>query len=413
MIYYSFPRSAWEREYFLKLIDVLKLMYKADNALQKMMQAIRRSLHLHPELAYQEQQTSALIQQELDRLNIPYRAGLAETGIRAELGTDSSPCIGLRADMDGLPIAEETGLAFASQQPGIMHACGHDGHVAMLLGAAAMLKEHESELPGRVALLFQPAEESGNGAAAMIRDNALAGVDMIFSGHIDTHFPVGQLTVDEGVICSYTDPFAITIHGRGGHAAKPHEAVDAVVIGSNLVMNLQTLISRRIDPTHAAVVTVGRFAAGTVHNVIAEKAVLEGTIRSTHPDTRERVLSGLQQLIHGAGEMYDVKIEVEFHAPMPAVFNDPRAALIARQAAVAVVGEDRVLSQGTPSLGGEDFSFYQQEIPGCMIRFGAEKNGAGSAHSCRFDFDEDVLSCGAEWLVAVALCGLKNLREQQ
>ncbi len=375
------------------------------------MQELRRTLHRHPELAYQEEQTSRLICQQLDRLGIDFTAGLAGTGIRAELGTGFGPCVALRADMDALPIDEETGLEFSSENSGVMHACGHDGHVAMLLGAAELLLKHK--IAGRVVLLFQPAEESGNGAAAMIDANCLLDVDMVFSGHIDTHYPVGFLTVDRGLICSYTDPFTIHIHGQGGHAAKPHEAVDAIVVAAGLVMNMQTLISRRINPAHAAVVTVGRFEAGTVHNVIAEKAILEGTIRSAHPETRERIISGLNRVIRGAAEMCNADIVLTLHDGLPAVINDEFSYAVAREAAVDVVGDDHVSSQGFPSLGGEDFSFYQQQIPGCMIRYGAEmKQGGGPAHSSRFDFDENVLSYGAGWLAAVAVHGLKHLQEK-
>ena len=384
---------------------------RSDGKLQRYMEDIRRRLHRYPELAYHEEQTCALVCAELDRLGIRYCAGLGGgTGIRAEIGSTGGPCVALRSDMDGLPIDERTGLEFSSRNQGVMHACGHDGHVAMLLGAASLLRRRNPK--GKVVLIFQPAEESGNGAAAMIADNCLQDVAMIFSGHIDTHFPAGQLTVDKGLICSYTDPFTINICGRGGHAAKPHEAVDAVVIASGLVMNMQTLISRRINPTHAAVVTVGRFSAGTVHNVIAEKAVLEGTIRSAHPETRERIIRSLHRIITGAAEMCNAMISLDLHDGLPAVVNDDRAAVIAGQAAAAVVGEENVSSQGPPSLGGEDFSFYLQKVPGCMIRYGAAKpEGAGPAHSSRFDFDESVLSCGAEWLATVAMQALDTLRE--
>ncbi len=373
---------------------------------------IRRALHRVPELAYKEKHTSALIARQLDTLGIPYQLGLAGgTGIRAEItgGNGRGATVALRADMDGLPITEETGLPFSSTRPGIMHACGHDGHVAMLLGAAALLKD--MDLPGTVVLLFQPAEESGNGAAAMIEDQVLTGVDMIFSGHIDTHYPVGEITVDEGLICSYTDPFTIAIHGSGGHAARPHEAVDSVVVACNLVMNMQTLISRQINPAHAAVVTVGRMEAGTVHNVIAEHAVLEGTIRSAHRETRERILQGLERVIHGAADMCNAEIRIKFFDSLPAVINDMEATAIARAAAVAVVGDKRVVSQGQPSLGGEDFSFYQQRIPGCMVRFGGrrEEVPVGPAHSARFDFDEEVFRYGASWLAHVASQALKSL----
>jgi len=371
---------------------------------------IRRTLHRDPELAYQEEQTSALIARELERLGIPFQTGLAGgTGIRAEIaGSGEGGCVALRADMDALPIREETGLEFSSTRPGIMHACGHDGHVAMLLGAASLLKKQS--LPGTVVLLFQPAEESGNGADRMVQDQALQGVDRIFSGHIDSHYSVGQITVDEGLICAYTDPFTITIQGSGGHAARPHETVDAVVVASNLVMNMQTLISRRINPSHAAVVTVGRLEAGTVHNVIAEHALLEGTVRSTHQGTRERILQGLAGMITGLAAMSDAEINVEFVDGLPAVINDVSATALARDAAVQVVGEENVVSQGPPSLGGEDFSFYQQQIPGCMVRFGGHIPGkkTGPAHSSRFDFAEETLRYGALWLARVAAGSLSR-----
>ena len=387
------------------------MRFNVDNKLHKKMQEIRQTLHRYPELAYQEEQTSALIRQQLTQLGIGFTAGLATTGIRAELGTGAGPCVALRADMDALPIDEETGLDFSSTNAGVMHACGHDGHVAMLLGAAELLLKEK--LAGRVVLLFQPAEESDNGAAAMIADNCLHDVDMIFSGHIDTHYPVGKLTVDKGLICSYTNPFTIRILGQGGHAAKPHETVDAIVVASGLVVNLQTLVSRQINPAHAAVVTVGHFTAGSVHNVIAEKAILEGTIRSAHLETKERIISGLKRLIRGAGEMCNAEIALTLHDGLPAVVNDEMSYGIAREAAVAVVGEDQVFSQRYPSLGGEDFAFYQQQIPGCMIRFGAAvENKAGPAHSSRFDFNEQVLSYGACWLAAVAVRGLIHLQQQ-
>ncbi len=388
------------------------MLPNADNSLFAWMCDIRRSLHRLPELAYHEHQTSALIARELDNLGIPYQQGLAGgTGIRAEIGSEKSnaPCVALRADIDALPIVEETGLPFSSGRPGLMHACGHDGHVAMLLGAAKLLRD--MELAGKVVLLFQPAEESGNGAAAMIADQALSGVEMIFSAHIDTHYPVGQITVDEGLICSFTDPFTITIHGSGGHAARPHEAVDSVVVACNLVMNMQTLVSRQINPNQPAVVTVGRLEAGTVHNVIAEHAILEGTVRSAHRETRERVLQGLERVILGAADMCNAEIKLKFFDSLPAVVNDVWATSLARKAALAVVGQEGVCSQGQPSLGGEDFSFYQQQVPGCMVRIGGcrQDRTAGPAHSARFDFDEELLRYGAVWFAEVASSSLENM----
>ncbi len=375
---------------------------------------LRRKIHQYPELSYREKKTGKLVCNELEALQIPYTR-LAKTGIRAVIqgqqqsGRPKDLCVALRADMDALPIYEKTGLSFSSKNNGIMHACGHDGHVAMLLGAARLLSG--CDFAGKVVLLFQPAEEAGNGAARMVEEKALDGVDMIFGGHIDTHSKTGCFTVDSGLICSYADPFIIRIHGRGGHAARPHEAIDSVVLASNLVVNMQTLISRQINPSHAAVVTVGRMQAGTVLNAIAEEAVLEGTIRSAHPQTRKKLRNGLRRLIQGVQEMSNGDIELEFLEGLPAVINDTEAATVARTAAECLLGEKNVLNQEGPSLGGEDFSFYQQEIPGCLIRFGArlESEKAGPAHSSRYDFDEQVMKSGAQWLSLVAKKGLEYL----
>jgi hippurate hydrolase len=378
---------------------------------------IRRSLHCQPELAYQEKKTAALIEKTLKRLGIPYQAGLGGgTGIRAELGKGTGPCVALRADMDALPVLEETGLDFASQQPGIMHACGHDGHIAMLLGAAELLAQSTllEEIGARVVLIFQPAEEAGTGAAAMITDNCLQDVEMIFCGHIDTHHPVGFLAVNQGLICSYTDPFHVDICGQGGHAARPHEAIDAVMVGASLVLNIQTMVSRMINPAYPGVITVGRIAAGSVHNVIAGKAVLEGTIRSTHPDTRSHIIQRMEGVVRGLEEMCNAKINFTLEDGLPAVVNDPVSYRIAWQAAQEVVGRDQVISQRTPSLGGEDFSFYQQKIPGTMIRFGAAKiPDPGPSHSGFFDFDEKVLVSGSQWLATVAIYALRHLKKRE
>lgn len=375
--------------------------------------SIRRKIHAHPELAYQEEKTAALVAEELGRLGISFRKGVAGTGVVAEIGPEDGPMVALRADMDALPLTEETGLPFASEVPGVMHACGHDGHVAMLLGAARLLKE--APPPGRVRLIFQPAEEKGAGARAMIKEGVLEGVSFIFGGHIDRHFRVGEIAVNEGLICAFTDTFRLTITGKGGHAAWPHEAVDAIVCGALLVMNLQTIISREINPAHPCVITVGKFSGGTAHNVIAEEARLEGTIRSTHPETRKRIMESLRRMARGVASLHRANIKVEIEEGYPPVINHPVATRLAREAALKVVGKEGLSRQPHPSLGGEDFAFYLQHVPGCFVRFGAVKEGLENvpAHSPKFDFDERVLPIGAKFLAEVARIALEFLQKNQ
>ena len=244
--------------------DLDQTQFQPDAELIEWMQNVRRTIHQYPELANEENRTQKFICEKLQELDIPFRIEELNTGIVATIGqskssdSDVTPCVALRADMDALPVDEKTGLSFTSKVPGVMHACGHDGHVAMLLGAAAMLCK--SELPGKVTLLFQAAEESGDGALKLIKNDALAGAHAIFAGHIDRHFNVGQIAAEPGLICAYTDKFKIRVCGRGGHAARPHETIDAIVVASLLVMSIQTLVSREINPSYPTVVSVGRFS---------------------------------------------------------------------------------------------------------------------------------------------------------
>lgn len=365
---------------------------------------IRRHLHKYPETSYDEFKSGAFIQQKLNELDIESARGMGGTGVTAYIGSETSgeACVALRADMDALPIREQTGLEYSSVNEGIMHACGHDGHVAMLLGAASLLKRSFTG-PGRVKLIFQPAEEHGNGAAQLVREGVLDGVQAVFGGHIDTHFKTGIITVDEGLICAFADPFQITIKGRGGHAARPHEGTDAVVAASSLVMIIQTLVSREVDPNKSQVITIGSFQAGSVHNVIAGEAILKGTVRSTDEIYREKTICGLKRIVQSIETMYDVHAEIVFEEGLPAVVNSARATEIARTAAWDTTSVDKVISQGYPSLGGEDFSFYQRYAEGCLVRFGAmPPDPAGPAHSSTFNFDEKCLSYGAAWLAGVS-----------
>ena len=377
------------------------------------MTAVRRHLHQQPELGYQEYATAAYIEEKLAETGVTRVKRLMRTGVLARLGPEDAalPAVALRADIDALPILEQTGLPFASQKSGIMHACGHDGHVAMLLGAARLLSG--LDLPGQVVLLFQPAEETDGGAQGMIVEGALNGVSAIFGGHIERLFQVGEIAVQPGIICAYTDEFRITITGKGGHAAKPHDSVDSIVAASSLVLQLQTLISREIDPLEPAVLTIGKIHGGSAANAIAETTLLHGTVRSTDATVRQVLFSGIRRMVQGLAQLYPVKTEVEIAEGYPPVINETRASRMARMAAEATVGKAGVIGQPRPSMCGEDFSFYLAKVPGCFVRFGARKKGheQESAHSPRFDFDERVLPVGAAFLARVALNALAHIDE--
>jgi len=386
-----------------------------DHTLIAWMRDIRREIHQYPELSFEEKRTAGLICHKLDELGISYRKDLGGTGVVAHLNTESqdTPCIALRADMDALPIEEKTGLPFSSKTPGLMHACGHDGHVSMLLGAAALLKK-VPDLPGRVAFLFQPAEEHGGGAEKMIESGALEGIQAIFAGHIDRHFNVGEIAVQPGLICAFTDEFHITIRGKGGHAAKPHETIDCIVVASLLVMSIQTLVSREVNPSFPSVVTVGHISGGSAGNVIADQAILEGTIRTTHPESREKIIIGLQRMVRAMEDLYNAKASIELIPGYPPIINNPAASELARTEVRQTVGKEGLKEQPYPSLGGEDFSFYLHKIPGCMARLGAKKEGFANAaaHSPRFDFSEEVLAIGAEYLARAALLAIQDLKKE-
>lgn len=364
----------------------------------------RRDLHQHPELSWHETRTADQICRFLDGLNIDYRRDVASNGVVADIpGETSGSLIALRADTDALPISEETDLTFKSRNPGIMHACGHDGHTSMLLGAASLLVK-EPSLPMGVRLIFQPAEETGEGAIAMIEAGVLNSVAAIFGGHVDRHFQVGSIAVTDGPVNASSDRFSIRITGKGGHAARPHETVDAVIVGSLMVMSLQTIVSREVNPAHPSVVTVGRFEAGTACNVIAGQAHLEGSIRAQDQDVRESLHQSIERMAKSIGQLHGASVEVEITPGTPVVVNRPELAQMSRQAAASVVGEPEVVQLETANMGGEDFGYYMQLVPGCYVRFGTAEKGVEQypAHSSQFDFDERAIAVGAAYYLAIA-----------
>jgi len=375
--------------------------------LSQWLSSTRRHIHKNPEVAFKEKETSKYICSILKELGIPFKNKIARTGIVAEIGDrHNKNVVCLRADMDALPIRENTGLDFSSRNEGVMHACGHDGHVAMLLGCARLLKEHGVDR-GLVRLLFQPAEEGKGGAKSMVEEGCLQNCRYIFGGHIDTHFDVGKVAVQEGIICAYADRVRIEVQGKGGHAARPHEAVDAIVAAANLIVMLQSAINKRINPQFPSLVSIGRLEAGTAPNAIAEKALLKGTMRTTCKEIRRETFEAIDACAQAVETAFRVKTNVTFPEHYPPVINSKAATRIARQAALEIVGKEGVIPYPIPSLGGEDFSFYLEKVPGCFVRFGARKRGNDNpAHSSGFDFDEDVLPVGAAFF---ASCAIKAL----
>jgi hippurate hydrolase len=380
------------------------------------MVALRRDLHRHPELGWEEHRTTSRLIQELDHLGVAYRRPL-ETGVVAEIeGPSDVPAVALRADIDALPIQEETGLDFASQVEGVMHACGHDAHAAMLLGAAELLISGPDPLPAPVRLIFQPAEELGAGAQAMVRAGALDGVGAIFSGHVDGHFPTGAVVVAEGTVNASSDAFRISIRGQQGHAARPHETVDAVVVGSLIVMAVQTIVSREIDPAHPSVLSIGRFQAGNASNVIAGTATLEGTIRAQEPEVRDHLHRSLARICGSVGHLHEAHVDFELQEETPPLVNRGPMVGVARAAAEAALGRDHVRhAVRGANMGGEDFSWYLQEVPGCYVRLGTRSPGSPGhpAHSSRFEIDENVLVAGAAWMAEVARRAGRTMAEHR
>ncbi len=374
---------------------------------------LRRELHRYPELSWQETRTAEVICKFLDECGIAYKAKVGGTGIVAEIAGDPTvPAVVLRADMDALPIKEETNLPFASVHDGVMHACGHDGHSAMLLGAAVLLAQ-ERELPAPVRLLFQPAEEQATGALAMIKESALEKAGMIFGGHLDRHYPVGSIVVSEGAVNASSDRFRIDIIGQGAQGARPHESIDAVVVGSLMVTALQTIVSREVDPAHPSVVSVGRFHAGTAHNVIAGQATLEGTVRAQHPDVRSHLNAGLKRIAKAIAQLHGADINVTITSGTPPLINTGEMAGLAREAACDAVGADNVRTLRTANMGAEDFSFYLEQIPGAYVRFGSQVPGLEGypAHSSRFDFDEKAIAVGAAYFHRIAKSAGRRLKD--
>lgn len=369
----------------------------------------RRTIHSHPEMGYDEVQTSTLVQARLRDLGIPFRAGLAKTGVVAQIKGErgDGPCVLLRADMDALPIEEKSGVPFASEVPGVMHACGHDAHTAMLLGAAQLLMDRKKDFAGTVKLMFQPAEEGGGGAARMIEDGVLnePKVDAAFMLHVWPDLDAGTVSYGPGPLLAGADAWTVTIEGQGAHGARPMEAIDPIVIGSQIVVALQTLVSREVDPTVPAVVTVGAFNAGAKSNVIPDEAVLKGTIRAFDKTLFDHLEQRVRDLVTGIASSMGAKARIDFEMYYPPSICDPDMAEHLGTSVRSLLGPDAVLL-ANPEMGAEDFAFVLQQVPGAMLWLGVKKpewEKPKPVHTATFDIDESALPIGSSALAGVAL----------
>ncbi|MBA2289527.1 MAG: amidohydrolase [Chloroflexia bacterium] len=378
--------------------------------------ADRRHLHANPELAFEEFETAQFVTERLQALGVEdIRTGIGKTGVTGLIrgNRGDGKVVMLRADMDALPILEENDADYRSTVDGKMHACGHDAHTAMLLGSTRLLMDLRDQFAGTVKVLFQPAEEvPPGGAIEMIRDGALENprVDVVFGLHVASELEAGKIGVRAGAASAGSDRFRITVQGRGGHAARPNDAIDPVVVGAHIVTAFQTLVSRETDPTQAAVVTVGSIVAGDAFNVIPDTAEIKGTIRTLDPEVRARMEERLPELARGIGAAMRADVTVQFIKGYPGMVNDEEMSEVVRQAATDVVGADNVVESKT-GLGGEDFAYFLLERPGCFFRVGTrnnERNIVYGHHHPKFDVEEDGMAPGIATTVQTVLNYLKS-----
>ncbi len=381
------------------------LFHKLENYYEEMV-SIRRFLHQHPELSFQEKNTARFIQDYYKKLGIEVKGNVGGNGVVARIyGSKPGKTVAIRADFDALPIQDEKDVPYKSLVSGVMHACGHDGHTATLLVLAKALNEMKEELEGNYVLIHQHAEEyAPGGAITMIEDGCLEGVDVIFGTHLWASEPTGTIQYRTGPIMAAADRFEISIQGKGGHGAQPHKTIDAIVIASQLVLNLQQIVSRKVNPVESAVVTIGSFTAENAFNVIADKAKLIGTVRTFNEDVQQFIESEMERIIHGTCYMTNSTYQFSYERGYPAVVNHQQETEFLIDCAEAV-SEVHSIEETEPQMGGEDFAYYLQNVPGTFFFTGARPENAETYphHHPKFDIDEKAMLIAAKTLGAAAL----------
>ncbi|MGI6427288.1 MAG: M20 metallopeptidase family protein [Natronincolaceae bacterium] len=361
---------------------------------------VRRDFHMNPELSGKEFRTRDKVIEYLKDMGIEYKTGIADTGVLGIIrGKQSGKTVALRADMDALPIQDKKDAVYKSRIDGKMHACGHDAHTAVLLGTAKILKGMETNLHGNVKLFFQPAEETVGGAERMIKDGVMENpkVDAVFGLHVSPEIDVGKIGIKYGQTNAYTDSLEITVYGKDGHAARPHEGIDAIVIAGQIVIALQSIVSRNIDPVNSVVVTIGTISGGTRCNIIADRVKMTGTMRTLDPETRELVIRRIKAIVTQTAEAMGGKAQCTVKDGYPALVNTDEIIDIVRDSGEGILGADNVTVLKVPRLGGEDFAYFAKAAPSAFYRLGcgnAERGIIHGAHTCLFDIDEDCLVFG-------------------
>ena len=385
-------------------------MLKRAREIEEQFIGFRRMFHRYPEAGWQEEKTAACVMQHLDDLGIPYTrigstaiVGLIEGAIPGE------KCIAIRADMDALAVHEQNEIEYASTVPGLMHACGHDGHTAILMGVASLLKEKQAEIKGSIKLFFQPAEEGPGGALPMIAGGCLENptVTAAIGLHLNTaEYYTGELALKPGAINAASDTLNITIKGYGGHGAMPHLSKDPILCAAQVVVALQNIVGREINPAHSAVVTIGTINGGTRSNVIADTVNLSGTIRTLDPEIRDSMQERITRIVDGICSANRCHADIDIRPGYPAVINDPQMSEAFAQTAAAVLGAEKILKITEASMGGEDFSYFARKVPACFVRLGARNIELGCVHPGhhpRYNFDEAAIAYGMATMAQVAL----------